>query len=121
MRPWIVTADELGAPYRLTMTARINSEESSRCTSADMHHTFADMIAFASSSTGCRRRGPVLGHRAHRMRPGARPFPGTRRHHETRSLRPGRAAQPARVMNREVLILGVGATPLRPPPRPQCR
>ncbi|MFF8717633.1 fumarylacetoacetate hydrolase family protein [Streptomyces sp. NPDC015184] len=49
--PWIVTADELGDPYRLTMTARINGEEVSRGTSADMHHTFADMIAFASQST----------------------------------------------------------------------
>ncbi|MET9920099.1 fumarylacetoacetate hydrolase family protein [Streptomyces sp. NPDC006435] len=49
--PWIVTADELGDPYRLTMTARINGEEASRGTSADMHHTFADMIAFASRST----------------------------------------------------------------------
>ncbi|MFE3384831.1 fumarylacetoacetate hydrolase family protein [Streptomyces anulatus] len=51
LSPWIVTADELGAPYRLTMTARTNGEESSRGTSADMHHTFADMIAFASPST----------------------------------------------------------------------
>ncbi|MFF2231140.1 fumarylacetoacetate hydrolase family protein [Streptomyces anulatus] len=51
LSPWIVTADEFGAPYRLTMTARTNGEESSRGTSADMHHTFADMIAFASSST----------------------------------------------------------------------
>ncbi|MEE1745395.1 fumarylacetoacetate hydrolase family protein [Streptomyces sp. JV184] len=49
--PWIVTADELGDPYQLTMTARINGEEVSRGTSADMHHTFADMIAFASQST----------------------------------------------------------------------
>ncbi|MFF9346307.1 fumarylacetoacetate hydrolase family protein [Streptomyces sp. NPDC014734] len=49
--PWIVTADELGDPYRLTMTARINGEEVSRGTSADMHHSFADMIAFASRST----------------------------------------------------------------------
>lgn len=49
--PWIVTADELDDPYRLQMVARINGEEVSRGTSADMHHTFADMIAFASSST----------------------------------------------------------------------
>ncbi|MFE6664962.1 fumarylacetoacetate hydrolase family protein [Streptomyces sp. NPDC057697] len=49
--PWIVTADELGDPYRLTMTARINGEEVSRGSSADMHHSFADMIAFASRST----------------------------------------------------------------------
>ncbi|MFJ7278522.1 fumarylacetoacetate hydrolase family protein [Kitasatospora sp. NPDC098663] len=49
--PWIVTADEVGDPYRLTMTARINGEEVSRGTSADMHHSFADMIAFTSRST----------------------------------------------------------------------
>ncbi|NKU62502.1 fumarylacetoacetate hydrolase family protein [Rhodococcus hoagii] len=49
--PWIVTTDELDDPYRLQMVARINGEEVSRGTSADMHHTFADMITFASSST----------------------------------------------------------------------
>ncbi|MFJ6147138.1 fumarylacetoacetate hydrolase family protein [Streptomyces anulatus] len=49
--PWITTADEVGDPYRLTMTARVNGEEVSRGTTADMHHSFADMIAFASRST----------------------------------------------------------------------
>ncbi|MER5987932.1 fumarylacetoacetate hydrolase family protein [Streptomyces sp. NPDC001787] len=49
--PWIVTADELGDPYQLLMTARINGVEVSRGTSADMDHTFADMIAFTSTST----------------------------------------------------------------------
>ncbi|WP_207954643.1 fumarylacetoacetate hydrolase family protein [Saccharopolyspora elongata] len=49
--PWIVTADEIDDPYRLRMTARINGEEVSRGSSAEMHHTFADMIAFASTST----------------------------------------------------------------------
>ncbi|MFI6925777.1 fumarylacetoacetate hydrolase family protein [Nonomuraea spiralis] len=58
--PWITTADEVGDPYRLTMTARINSEEVSRGTTADMHHTFADMIAFASRSTRL-HAGEVLG------------------------------------------------------------
>ncbi|MFF7458625.1 fumarylacetoacetate hydrolase family protein [Kitasatospora sp. NPDC008115] len=58
--PWIVTADEVGDPYRLTMTARINGEEVSRGTSADMHHSFADMIAFASRSTRL-HPGEVLG------------------------------------------------------------
>lgn len=46
--PWIVTADELGDPQALTMTARVNGEEWSRGTSADMHHGFADIIAFVS-------------------------------------------------------------------------
>ncbi|MBD0669494.1 fumarylacetoacetate hydrolase family protein [Streptomyces sp. CBMA156] len=58
--PWIVTTDEVGDPYRLTMTARINGEEVSRGTSADMHHSFADMIAFASRSTRL-HAGEVLG------------------------------------------------------------
>ncbi|MFE7190500.1 fumarylacetoacetate hydrolase family protein [Kitasatospora sp. NPDC057541] len=49
--PWITTADEVGDPYGLTMTARVNGEEVSRGTTADMHHTFADMIAFASRAT----------------------------------------------------------------------
>ncbi|MFI6585691.1 fumarylacetoacetate hydrolase family protein [Embleya sp. NPDC050493] len=49
--PWIVTADELTDPYRLSMVARINGTEVSRGTSADMDHTFADMIAFASTAT----------------------------------------------------------------------
>ncbi|MEU6998837.1 fumarylacetoacetate hydrolase family protein [Nonomuraea sp. NPDC046570] len=49
--PWIVTADELAAPYRLRLVARINGVEVSSGTSADMDHTFADMIAFASTGT----------------------------------------------------------------------
>jgi len=48
--PWIVTADELGSPYGLTMTARVNGVEWSRGDSGDMHHRFEDMIAFASLS-----------------------------------------------------------------------
>ena len=35
--PWIVTADELGDPHKLTMVARVNGEEWSRGTSAAMH------------------------------------------------------------------------------------
>ncbi|MHA4854352.1 fumarylacetoacetate hydrolase family protein [Rhodococcus sp. MSC1_016] len=49
--PWIVTSDEIGDPYKLQMVARINGEEVSRGTTADMDHTFADVIAFASTST----------------------------------------------------------------------
>jgi 2-keto-4-pentenoate hydratase/2-oxohepta-3-ene-1,7-dioic acid hydratase in catechol pathway len=48
--PWIVTADEIGDPYDLTMTARINGEEWSRGTSGSMHHRFEDVIAFVSQS-----------------------------------------------------------------------
>ena len=45
--PWIVTADEIGDPYALTMTARINGEEWSRGTSGSMHHRFEDVITGA--------------------------------------------------------------------------
>jgi 2-keto-4-pentenoate hydratase/2-oxohepta-3-ene-1,7-dioic acid hydratase in catechol pathway len=46
--PWIVTADEIGDPQDLAMTARVNGEEWSRGTTADMHHSFADILAFVS-------------------------------------------------------------------------
>jgi len=48
--PWIVTADELGDPNSLTMTARVNGEEWSRGTSASMHHRFDAIIEFISQS-----------------------------------------------------------------------
>ena len=58
--PWIVTADEIGDPHALTMVARVNGEEWSRGTSAAMHHTFADVIAFVSQSETL-HPGEVLG------------------------------------------------------------
>ncbi|HEY2637099.1 MAG TPA: fumarylacetoacetate hydrolase family protein [Solirubrobacteraceae bacterium] len=48
--PWLVTADELGDPQDCTMVARVNGEEWSRGTSAAMHHSFADIIAWISSA-----------------------------------------------------------------------
>jgi 2-keto-4-pentenoate hydratase/2-oxohepta-3-ene-1,7-dioic acid hydratase in catechol pathway len=48
--PWIVTADEIGDPYDLTMVARVNGEEWSRGHSGTMHHRFEDIIAFVSRS-----------------------------------------------------------------------
>ena len=48
--PWIVTADELDDPQRLTMVARVNGEEWSRGNSADMHHPFDRIIEFVSRS-----------------------------------------------------------------------
>ncbi len=48
--PCIVTADEIGDPYDLTMTARVNGEEWSRGNSGTMHWRFEDMIAFVSRS-----------------------------------------------------------------------
>ena len=46
--PWLVTADEIPDPYALSMCARINGEELSRGTSADMHYKFEDLIAWIS-------------------------------------------------------------------------
>ena len=44
----VVMADEVPDPYNLTMIARINGEEWSRGTTADMHFTFEDIIAYVS-------------------------------------------------------------------------
>lgn len=48
--PCIVTADELGDPYDLTMTARVNDEEWSRGSTSTMYHKFEDIIANVSRS-----------------------------------------------------------------------
>jgi len=48
MGPCLVTADEIGDPYRLTMIARVNGEEWGRGNSRDMHWKFEDCIAHAS-------------------------------------------------------------------------
>jgi fumarylacetoacetate (FAA) hydrolase len=65
--PWLVTPDELedraqGRPgvYRLAMTARVNGEERSRGNLADLHFTFGEMIARASSGADL-YPGDVLG------------------------------------------------------------
>jgi 2-keto-4-pentenoate hydratase/2-oxohepta-3-ene-1,7-dioic acid hydratase in catechol pathway len=47
--PCIVTADELDASD-LAMRVRVNGELWGESSSAEMHHTFADMIAYASRS-----------------------------------------------------------------------
>jgi 2-keto-4-pentenoate hydratase/2-oxohepta-3-ene-1,7-dioic acid hydratase in catechol pathway len=46
--PYLVTPDELADPYKLTMVARVNGEEWSRGTTADMHHRWEDVIAHLS-------------------------------------------------------------------------
>lgn len=46
--PWLVTADEIADPYRLTMIVRVNGEERSRGNSGDMHHKFEDILAHVS-------------------------------------------------------------------------
>jgi 2-keto-4-pentenoate hydratase/2-oxohepta-3-ene-1,7-dioic acid hydratase in catechol pathway len=58
--PWLVTADEIGDPYDLTMVARVNGEEWSRGHSGTMHHRFEDIIAFVSRSETL-RPGEILG------------------------------------------------------------
>jgi 2-keto-4-pentenoate hydratase/2-oxohepta-3-ene-1,7-dioic acid hydratase in catechol pathway len=50
MGPCLVTPDEIPNPYNLTMIARVNGEEWSRGTSADMHWTFEEIIAYASQA-----------------------------------------------------------------------
>jgi 2-keto-4-pentenoate hydratase/2-oxohepta-3-ene-1,7-dioic acid hydratase in catechol pathway len=57
--PCLVTADELDAAD-LAMRVRVNGELWGEDTSAHMHHTFADMVAYASRSQTL-RPGEVLG------------------------------------------------------------
>lgn len=42
--PCIVTPDELGDPYHLLMTAKVNGEEWTRGSTGSMHHRFEDAI-----------------------------------------------------------------------------
>lgn len=42
--PCIVTADELGSPYALKMSARVNGETWSEGSSHSMHHSFEDAV-----------------------------------------------------------------------------
>jgi 2-keto-4-pentenoate hydratase/2-oxohepta-3-ene-1,7-dioic acid hydratase in catechol pathway len=46
--PVLVTPDEIGDPYNLRMTARINGEVWSEGNSSTIHYSFERMIAFAS-------------------------------------------------------------------------
>lgn len=46
--PCIVTADEIGSPYELELTARVNGEVWSHGSSSTMHHSFEDAIAHFS-------------------------------------------------------------------------
>ena len=60
--PCIVTADELDAG-NLAMRVRVNGETWGEASSAEMHHTFADMIAYASQAPDAvPGRGVRLGH-----------------------------------------------------------
>jgi 2-keto-4-pentenoate hydratase/2-oxohepta-3-ene-1,7-dioic acid hydratase in catechol pathway len=46
--PYLVTPDEIPDPYALTMVARVNGEEWSRGTTADMQHTFERIVEHVS-------------------------------------------------------------------------
>ena len=48
MGPCLVTPDELGDPYDLTMTARVNGEEWSRANTGEAHWRFEQLIAYIS-------------------------------------------------------------------------
>ncbi len=58
--PCIVTADEMGDPYALEMTARVNGEEWSRGNTSSMFHRFEQVIAHISRSETL-HAGEVLG------------------------------------------------------------
>lgn len=50
MGPCLVTPDEIGDPYDLTMIARVNGEEWGRGNTGDMHWTFDDCLVHTSRS-----------------------------------------------------------------------
>ena len=50
MGPCLVTPDEIGNPYDLKMTARVNGEVWSEGTTSDMYYSFEEMISFVSQS-----------------------------------------------------------------------
>ena len=58
--PWLVTPDEIGDPYDLEMTARINGETWSRGNSASIYWKFEQMIEFLSRGDTV-RPGDVIG------------------------------------------------------------
>jgi 2-keto-4-pentenoate hydratase/2-oxohepta-3-ene-1,7-dioic acid hydratase in catechol pathway len=60
MGPVLVTPDEIGDPYNLTMTARINGEEWSRGNTSSLHWKFEQMIEFLSHDQTI-HPGDVLG------------------------------------------------------------
>ena len=60
MGPVLVTPDEIGDPYNLTMTARVNGEEWSRGNTSSIHWKFEQMIEFLSRDQTI-QPGDVLG------------------------------------------------------------
>ncbi len=60
MGPVLVTPDEIGDPYNLTMSARVNGEEWSRGNTSSLHWKFEQMIEFLSRDQTI-HPGDVLG------------------------------------------------------------
>jgi 2-keto-4-pentenoate hydratase/2-oxohepta-3-ene-1,7-dioic acid hydratase in catechol pathway len=58
--PWLATPDEIGDPYGLEMTARVNGETWSRGHSGAMYWKFEQMIEFLSRGDAV-RPGDVIG------------------------------------------------------------
>ena len=50
MGPYLVTPDEIGDPYNLKMTAKVNGEVWSEGNTSDMYYSFEEMISFVSQS-----------------------------------------------------------------------
>ena len=50
MGPCLVTPDEIGDPYDLKMTAKVNDEVWSEGNTSDMYYSFEEMISFVSQS-----------------------------------------------------------------------
>ncbi len=48
--PWIVTTDEIGDPQDLCMEVRVNGERWGGGSSSGMQHSFAEIVAFVSTS-----------------------------------------------------------------------
>ena len=97
MGPCLVTADEIGDPYRLEMVVRVNGEEWGRGNSRDMHWKFEDCIAHAArSETLHPGRILRLRHRRQWLRSRADAFPESGRHRRARSRRHRHPAQQGR-------------------------
>jgi fumarylacetoacetate (FAA) hydrolase len=58
--PWLVTADEVGDPSSVELSARVNGEEWSRGRLAEMHWSWGELIAFAADGARL-EAGDVLG------------------------------------------------------------
>ena len=97
MGPCLVTADEIGDPYRLEMVVRVNGEEWGRGNSRDMHWKFEDCIAHASRSETLHPASSSAPARsAERLRPRADAVLEARRHRGARGRRHRHPAQPRR-------------------------